>query len=113
MREKDKNNNKQTSPINFVNLARNFGTITFVTNFATATRIKNGEIRVSTSDKGGEFTICDQTLDKAITLNHLSDSNTYMLSSRKEFENVEKEINSTWEEIFQRNFSRTSRYKRI
>jgi exonuclease III len=63
-------------------------------------RLKNGEIRISVSDKGGEFVVCETELDIAITQQHLSDQTTYEKATQKDFEKLLPNINKTWSDIY-------------
>jgi hypothetical protein len=56
-------------------------------------------IRVSKSDKGGDFVVINTELDKKITLQHLSDTTTYQVSSRRSFDTIESAINKAWVNI--------------
>lgn len=56
----------------------------------------NGTIRISVSDKGGEFVIMPQSLDRGITELHLQDSSVYRLASAAEFSSQCKRLNHVW-----------------
>uniref|UniRef100_A0A7I4Y5W9 Reverse transcriptase domain-containing protein n=1 Tax=Haemonchus contortus TaxID=6289 RepID=A0A7I4Y5W9_HAECO len=58
--------------------------------------VKAGKIRLSISDKGGEFVVIPQELDKAITKLHLSDESLYCKSSEKEYKKQYRKLNRTW-----------------
>ncbi|EYC41775.1 hypothetical protein Y032_0557g3394 [Ancylostoma ceylanicum] len=47
--------------------------------------IKSQSIRLSISDKGGEFVVIPKQLDEAITEEHLKDKTLYRPSSSQEF----------------------------
>ena len=65
-----------------------------------------GEIRISVSDKGGEFVVMPAALDREITLLHLSDTSIYVPSSKKSFTQKSKNINTIWDTVCKnRNFS--------
>lgn len=60
---------------------------------------KSGAIRVTVSDKGGEFVVLPQELDRAITRLHLQDNTIYASSSREEFGKQYRRLNRKWTEI--------------
>lgn len=60
---------------------------------------QNGTIRISVSDKGGEFTIIPQELDKRIALHHLSDTATYIAAEKTDFNKNIKTVKHTWDHI--------------
>lgn len=47
--------------------------------------VSNGSIRLSLSDKGGEFVVMLQKLDRRITAAHLADTATYRPATETEF----------------------------
>ncbi|EYB96818.1 hypothetical protein Y032_0146g2522 [Ancylostoma ceylanicum] len=57
-----------------------------------------GEIKISTSDKGGEFVIISRELDMAITKHHLEDETLYRASSAQEFARQYRHLNKVWVE---------------
>ncbi|KAK6751606.1 hypothetical protein RB195_003179 [Necator americanus] len=57
-----------------------------------------GEIKVSVSDKGGEFVVLSRELDKAITRQHLEDDSLYVPSSANEFRKQYRRLNRVWVE---------------
>ncbi|EYC44211.1 hypothetical protein Y032_0468g2007 [Ancylostoma ceylanicum] len=61
--------------------------------------ISSGLIRLSTSDKGGEFVVIPQQLDKAITEEHLRDDTLYRTSSAKEFQAQYRHLNREWVKV--------------
>ncbi|EYC25300.1 hypothetical protein Y032_0012g1812 [Ancylostoma ceylanicum] len=60
---------------------------------------KNGTIRLSVSDKGGEFVVMPQVLDREITELHLQDSTLYCRVTEKDFHNQCKRLNDVWTTI--------------
>ncbi|KAK6737038.1 hypothetical protein RB195_019623 [Necator americanus] len=60
--------------------------------------ITAGEIKVSVSDKGGEFVVLSRELDKAITRQHLEDDGLYVPSSANEFRKQYRRLNRVWVE---------------
>ncbi|KAK6749016.1 hypothetical protein RB195_001558 [Necator americanus] len=60
--------------------------------------ITAGEIKVSVSDKGGEFVVLSRELDKAITRQHLEDDSLYVPSSANEFRKQYRRLNRVWVE---------------
>ncbi|XGW35820.1 hypothetical protein V3C99_019196 [Haemonchus contortus] len=56
----------------------------------------NGTLRISVSDKGGEFVVMSQTLDRAITELHLSDSSVYCRATEKDFSSQCNRLNHIW-----------------
>jgi hypothetical protein len=76
-------------------------------------KITDGEIRISTSDKGGEFVIAEQTLDKAITFLHLSDSSIYLETNKEHFERGVKTVKHAWESVCQQRCINDAFKKRI
>ncbi|EYB99906.1 hypothetical protein Y032_0119g833 [Ancylostoma ceylanicum] len=56
----------------------------------------NGEIRLSVSDKGREFVVMPQTLDREITEHHLADSTLYRRTTEKDFLQQGKRLNHVW-----------------
>ena len=54
------------------------------------------QIRLSISDKGGEFVVIPHQLDIAITENHLRDMSIYRPSSRAEFQKQFRSLNREW-----------------
>ena len=58
--------------------------------------IKSKAIRVSVSDKGGEFVIIPRQLDVAITEKHLQDASLYRPSTEKEFKTQYRKLNREW-----------------
>ncbi|EYC04498.1 hypothetical protein Y032_0087g2047 [Ancylostoma ceylanicum] len=61
--------------------------------------VTSGRVRVCVSDKGGEFVILPQELDKAITDLHLQDETLYRPSSEEEFTKQYRKLNRTWVHI--------------
>ena len=53
-------------------------------------------VRLSTSDKGGEFVIIPRQLDEAITINYISDTFLYRISSAKEYRAQYRRLNKEW-----------------
>ncbi|KAK6732228.1 hypothetical protein RB195_016547 [Necator americanus] len=58
-----------------------------------------GEIKVTISDKGGEFVVISRELDMAITRKHLDDATLYHSSSHEEFIKQSRRLNRVWVEI--------------
>ncbi|KAK6756707.1 hypothetical protein RB195_014876 [Necator americanus] len=58
--------------------------------------ISSKQIRLSTSDKGGEFEVIPHQLDIAITERHLQDISLYRLSSVSEFMKKSRFLNEQW-----------------
>ncbi|EYC21254.1 hypothetical protein Y032_0020g81 [Ancylostoma ceylanicum] len=58
--------------------------------------IANNSIRLSVSDKGGEFVVLPQSLDREITELHLSDTTIYQRATEKDFLTQCKRLNDTW-----------------
>ncbi|EYB84864.1 hypothetical protein Y032_0308g2042 [Ancylostoma ceylanicum] len=58
--------------------------------------INSGEIRLSVSDKGGEFVVMSQELDRRITELHLADTSIYRRTTRTEFHSQCKRLNHIW-----------------
>uniref|UniRef100_A0A7I4YFD5 Reverse transcriptase domain-containing protein n=1 Tax=Haemonchus contortus TaxID=6289 RepID=A0A7I4YFD5_HAECO len=56
----------------------------------------NGTLRITVSDKGGEFVVMSQTLDRAITELHLSDSSVYRRVTEKDFSSQCSRLNHIW-----------------
>ncbi|VDL72529.1 unnamed protein product [Nippostrongylus brasiliensis] len=56
----------------------------------------SGGIRVSVSDKGGEFVVISQSLDREITHCHLRDESVYRPSTAAEFSLQHKRLNDIW-----------------
>ncbi|EYB83018.1 hypothetical protein Y032_0345g3120 [Ancylostoma ceylanicum] len=57
-----------------------------------------GEIKISVSDKGGEFVVISRELDMAITEHHLEDATVYRPSSPEEFRKQYRHLNKVWVE---------------
>ncbi|EYC30712.1 hypothetical protein Y032_0004g1726 [Ancylostoma ceylanicum] len=55
-----------------------------------------GVIRLSVSDKGGEFVVMPQTLDREITEFHLTDATIYRCTTQSEFISQYKRLNHVW-----------------
>ncbi|KAK6750258.1 hypothetical protein RB195_002320 [Necator americanus] len=55
-----------------------------------------GDIRLSVSDKGGEFVVMPQALDREITNLHLQDETIYRRVTEKEFLEQCKRLNHVW-----------------
>ncbi|KAK6736669.1 hypothetical protein RB195_019395 [Necator americanus] len=55
-----------------------------------------GDIRLSVSDKGGEFVVMSQALDREITNLHLQDETIYRRVTEKEFLVQCKRLNHVW-----------------
>uniref|UniRef100_A0A914CQZ8 Reverse transcriptase domain-containing protein n=1 Tax=Acrobeloides nanus TaxID=290746 RepID=A0A914CQZ8_9BILA len=62
-------------------------------------RSRSKEIRVSISDKGGDFVVLPTQLDIAITELHLLDQGVYEKTNEKAFLCLEKSINENWVKI--------------
>ncbi|EYB87792.1 hypothetical protein Y032_0257g404 [Ancylostoma ceylanicum] len=60
---------------------------------------KNGAIRLSVSDKGGEFVVIPQVLDREITELHLQDTTLYCPVTEKDFHNQCRRLNDAWMSI--------------
>ncbi|EYC06837.1 hypothetical protein Y032_0073g732 [Ancylostoma ceylanicum] len=58
--------------------------------------ISNGSVRLSVSDKGGEFVVMPQVLDRAITTAHLADSTVYRQATEKDFLAQCRRLNDVW-----------------
>ena len=58
--------------------------------------IRSRQIRLSVSDKGGEFVVAPHQLDIAITENHLRDASIYRPSSHAEFQKQFRKLNREW-----------------
>ncbi|EYC07252.1 hypothetical protein Y032_0071g551 [Ancylostoma ceylanicum] len=58
--------------------------------------VQSSEIRLSTSDKGGEFVVIPHQLDVAITERHLQDASLYRASSAGEFLTQYRKLNREW-----------------
>ncbi|EYC27489.1 hypothetical protein Y032_0009g757 [Ancylostoma ceylanicum] len=61
--------------------------------------IATQSIRLSISDKGGDFVVIPRALDRAITEQHLSDATLYRLSSAQEFIAQSRKLNKIWVRI--------------
>ncbi|EYC14644.1 hypothetical protein Y032_0040g321 [Ancylostoma ceylanicum] len=61
--------------------------------------ISNGSIRLSVSDKGGEFVAMPQELDRRITSAHLADATTYRPTTEKEFQAQSRRLNDIWTKV--------------
>ena len=59
----------------------------------------NGIVRVSVSDKGGEFVVLSQDLDREITELHLSDATLYRRVSERDYHSQCKRLNHVWVEV--------------
>ncbi|XGW33958.1 hypothetical protein V3C99_018027 [Haemonchus contortus] len=59
-------------------------------------RVAEGEIRLSVSDKGGEFVVLPRSLDREITELHLSDTSVYSHSTEKTFLTQCHRLNALW-----------------
>lgn len=59
----------------------------------------SGAIRVTISDKGGEFVVLPQQMDRAITRSHLSDHTIYGPATSEEFSRQYCRLNRKWTEI--------------
>ncbi|VDM52168.1 unnamed protein product [Angiostrongylus costaricensis] len=57
-------------------------------------RLKN--IRLSVSDKGGDFVVIPHQLDVEITKEHLEDASLYRTSSEREFKSRCRKLNHEW-----------------
>ncbi|EYB97637.1 hypothetical protein Y032_0139g2134 [Ancylostoma ceylanicum] len=55
-----------------------------------------GMIRLSVSDKGGEFVVMPQPLDREITELHLSDPTVYRCTTQSEFVSQYRRLNHVW-----------------
>ncbi|KAK6745282.1 hypothetical protein RB195_011792 [Necator americanus] len=58
--------------------------------------VKSKTIRLSTSDKGGEFVVIPRHLDESLTLCHLQDSSLYSSSTVEEFLAQHRRLNRVW-----------------
>ena len=58
-----------------------------------------GEIRISASDKGGEFLVLPQWLDRQMVMYHPSDQSIYEECTSRDFTRCLKKINDTWKEV--------------
>ncbi|EYC22539.1 hypothetical protein Y032_0017g3411 [Ancylostoma ceylanicum] len=61
--------------------------------------ISAGMIRLSVSDKGGEFVVIPQELDREITELHLTDTTIYQRTTQNEFHSQCKRLNHIWTTI--------------
>ncbi|EYC18662.1 hypothetical protein Y032_0026g1298 [Ancylostoma ceylanicum] len=61
----------------------------------------SGAIKISISDKGGEFVVMPKELERKITRLHLQDETLYALSSEKEFRKQYRRLNRVWVETAQ------------
>ncbi|CAJ0596319.1 unnamed protein product [Cylicocyclus nassatus] len=61
--------------------------------------IRSEKVRISVSDKGGEFVIMPQELDREITELHLNDKSVYKRVSEKEYHSQYKRLNHVWMSI--------------
>ncbi|EYC26999.1 hypothetical protein Y032_0009g466 [Ancylostoma ceylanicum] len=61
--------------------------------------IADNSIRLSVSDKGGEFVVLPQTLDRAITELHLSDTTIYQRATERDFLAQCRRLNDTWSSV--------------
>ncbi|EYB97674.1 hypothetical protein Y032_0138g2050 [Ancylostoma ceylanicum] len=61
--------------------------------------ISNSSIRLSVSDKGGEFVVMPQELDRRITSAHLADTTTYRPATEKEFQTQCRRLNDIWTKV--------------
>ncbi|XGW03988.1 hypothetical protein V3C99_015267 [Haemonchus contortus] len=59
---------------------------------------QSGAIKISVSDKGGEFVVLSQDLDRAMTRLHLQDQSTYSPSAPEEFTRQYRHLNKVWTE---------------
>uniref|UniRef100_A0A7I4Z2R7 Reverse transcriptase domain-containing protein n=1 Tax=Haemonchus contortus TaxID=6289 RepID=A0A7I4Z2R7_HAECO len=59
-------------------------------------RIKRNEVRLSVSDKGGEFVVLPQSLDREITELHLTDTTVYRNTTEKAFHTQTHKLNTLW-----------------
>ncbi|EYC06420.1 hypothetical protein Y032_0076g1051 [Ancylostoma ceylanicum] len=57
---------------------------------------RNGAIRLSVSDKGGEFVVIPQVLDREITAHHLRDTTLYRRVTEKDFHTQCRRLNDIW-----------------
>uniref|UniRef100_A0A7I4Z6L7 Reverse transcriptase domain-containing protein n=1 Tax=Haemonchus contortus TaxID=6289 RepID=A0A7I4Z6L7_HAECO len=62
-------------------------------------RVADGEIRLSVSDKGGEFVVLPCSLDREITELHLNDASVYGHSTEKAFLTQCHRLNTLWVSI--------------
>uniref|UniRef100_A0A7I4YGZ9 Unconventional myosin-Ie n=1 Tax=Haemonchus contortus TaxID=6289 RepID=A0A7I4YGZ9_HAECO len=62
-------------------------------------RIKRNEVRLSVSDKGGEFVILPQSLDREITELHLADTTVYRNTTEKAFLMQAHKENTLWVKV--------------
>ena len=58
--------------------------------------IAERSIRLSISDKGGEFVVIPQTLDKEIAKLHLSDDTVYQVATKRDFLAQCRKLNDVW-----------------
>uniref|UniRef100_A0A914Z1A1 Reverse transcriptase domain-containing protein n=1 Tax=Panagrolaimus superbus TaxID=310955 RepID=A0A914Z1A1_9BILA len=60
---------------------------------------KTNELRISTSDKGGEFVVIPTSLDQQIVRHHLSDSSLYQPTTTENYESAAKTIETKWKNL--------------
>ena len=58
--------------------------------------INSRTVRLSVSDKGGEFVVIPHQLDIAITERYLNDTSLYRPSSQKEYKDQYRKLNIEW-----------------
>uniref|UniRef100_A0A0M3IMJ9 FH2 domain-containing protein n=1 Tax=Ascaris lumbricoides TaxID=6252 RepID=A0A0M3IMJ9_ASCLU len=73
----------------------------------------SGHIRISVSDKGGDFVVITQQLDKQIALRGLANRNMYELATVSEFNSFCKEIKIIWETVKKRSSVNDELAKRL
>jgi hemolysin-activating ACP:hemolysin acyltransferase len=76
-------------------VARNLTSI----EWAAIKSLKNPQLKVVPSDKGGDFCVCDASSYKTAVLNHLGNGNIYRRLSFVDVSIVENRINTVWKNI--------------
>uniref|UniRef100_A0A7I4Z1G1 Reverse transcriptase domain-containing protein n=1 Tax=Haemonchus contortus TaxID=6289 RepID=A0A7I4Z1G1_HAECO len=61
--------------------------------------VNSKTIKISVSDKGGEFVVMPRSLDIAITESHLQDLSLYRPSSENEYKRQYRRLNRVWSDI--------------
>uniref|UniRef100_A0A7I4XWM4 Reverse transcriptase domain-containing protein n=1 Tax=Haemonchus contortus TaxID=6289 RepID=A0A7I4XWM4_HAECO len=61
--------------------------------------VNSKTIKISVSDKGGEFVVMPRSLDIAITESHLQDVSLYRPSSENEYKRQYRRLNRVWSDI--------------
>ena len=62
-------------------------------------RAIGGDLRISRSDKGGEFTVMPTSLDREIVKRHLSDVTLYEKTDKRFFDNSISKLNKLWKTL--------------